>query len=317
MVSPDPVSSGKFNVAARWALRQSGVVRARCEEFDPADLAGTEAVEVKDPESGETVVLIPADPFRGLRKLLQSLEDSMGKTALDRKGELRKQFYQSIRRAPGERIATFCTRYRTLTGEMKSEGIVLPSEELGWFLKDRLGLDALRVQLLETALAGREEYDQVEGEVLRLFRDLHVAHPLMKSKQVNANQGEQRSPLMQRFLNQSQQHGHQRGGAPSSSASSLRAYKTSSSFRFKPSSSVSSGRSAYVVEDGNEADGDEGEDELVPDEGEQGVPSLEEVLQAEAEVLEPKSKNLKSLVRWTQLSLKVLRQVLSKLQSLW
>ena len=88
IASLDPISSGKYNVAARWALRQSGVVRARCEEYDPADLAGTPAVEGTDPESGEKVVLQAADPFSGLQRLLRSLEDSMGKTALDRKGEL-------------------------------------------------------------------------------------------------------------------------------------------------------------------------------------------------------------------------------------
>ena len=282
IASLDPISSGKYNVAARWALRQSGVVRARCEEYDPADLAGTPAVEGTDPESGEKVVLQAADPFSGLQKLLRSLEDSMGKTALDRKGELRKQFYQSIRRSPGERIATFCTRYRTLTGEMKREGIVLPSEELGWFLKDRLGLDALRVQLLETALAGREEYDQVETEVLRLFRDLHVADPLMKTKPFN-NHGDQRQTPLQRFLSQPQQGARQ--GAPSSSTSSLKSFKTSSSYRFKPSSNASSGRSAYVVEDADEGDEEECDEELVPDDTGSGVPSLEEVLQTEAEVL--------------------------------
>ena len=45
----------------------------------------------------------------------------MGKTELDRKAELRKQFYQTIRRSPGERISAFCTRYRTLTGEMRRD----------------------------------------------------------------------------------------------------------------------------------------------------------------------------------------------------
>ena len=31
IASLDPVSCGKFNVAARWTLRQTGIVRARCE----------------------------------------------------------------------------------------------------------------------------------------------------------------------------------------------------------------------------------------------------------------------------------------------
>lgn len=121
----------------------------------------------------------------------------MGRIELVRKGELRKQFYQEIRRNPGERISAFCTRYRTLTAEMKREGINLPSGELGWFLRDRMGLDAIRSQLLETALAGRDGYDDVESEALRLFRHIHTADPLHK-KQFK------RPPLLQRFLNQSQ-----------------------------------------------------------------------------------------------------------------
>ena len=284
MASLDPESSKKFNIAARWALRQSGVVRARCEEFEPKDLVGTPEILGQDPDTGDDVVLQEADPFAGLKKLLAALEDSMGKTELDRKGELRKQFYQSIRRSPGERIASFCTRYRTLTGEMRREGIVLPSQELGWFLKDRLGLDALRVQLLETALAGREEYDQVEGEVLRLFRDLHVADPLNRSKPFS---NDNRSYPLQRFLGQTQgQHGGRSSG-PSTSGSSMKSFRTSSSYKFggKPSSSASSGgRQAYVVEEADEGDEPE-EEELVPDDAEVTSPGLDEVLQAEAVVL--------------------------------
>ena len=80
-------------------------VPARCEEFDPSDLAGTAEVRRADPDTGAE------DPFAGLRKLMKALEDSMGRTEMDRKAELRKQFYQHIRHAAGERISTFCTRY--------------------------------------------------------------------------------------------------------------------------------------------------------------------------------------------------------------
>ena len=52
------------------------------------------------------VVTTAGDPFAGLRKLMKALEDSMGRTEMDRKAELRKQFYQNIRRAAGERIST-------------------------------------------------------------------------------------------------------------------------------------------------------------------------------------------------------------------
>eukprot|EP00435_Cladocopium_sp_Y103_P020425 s2050_g5.t1 len=79
--------------------RQTGVVRARCEEFDPADLAGTAEVRATNPDSGSETVTTAADPFSGLRKLMKALEESMGRTEMDRKAELRKQFYQTIRRS--------------------------------------------------------------------------------------------------------------------------------------------------------------------------------------------------------------------------
>ena len=51
-----PAESCKKYVAARWAIRQTGVVRARCEEFDPSDLAGTAEVHRADPDTGADVV---------------------------------------------------------------------------------------------------------------------------------------------------------------------------------------------------------------------------------------------------------------------
>ena len=136
---------------------------------------------------------------------------------------------------------------------MRREGINLPAGELGWFLKDRLGLDALRVQLLDTALQGKEDYDDVEREVLRLFRDLHVADLLNKAK---PSGGESRSYPLQRFLQSSNQPGL-RSGVPSSAGSSVKSVKTSSSYRFRrPSSSASSSRQAYVVEDAAEVEPD-------------------------------------------------------------
>ena len=177
MASLDIESTKKYNVAARWALRQYGVVRARCEEFDPEDLKGSEATVLRDTETGEEVVVSEGDPLAGLKKLMKALEETIGKTPLDRRGELRAQFYQEMKRGAGERISAYCTRFRTLASELKREGIVLPAEELGWFLKDRMGLDAIRRQLLDTALSGKEDYESVEAEALRLFRDLHSADP--------------------------------------------------------------------------------------------------------------------------------------------
>ena len=81
IASLDPEHSRKYNVAARWAP-QTGVVRARCEEYDPSELVGTPEVVGKDPESGEDVVIQRADPFSGLRKLLRALEDMHGQDGI-------------------------------------------------------------------------------------------------------------------------------------------------------------------------------------------------------------------------------------------
>ena len=43
-----------------------------------------------------------------------------------------------------------------------------------------MGLDPLRKQLLETALQGKERYEDVELETLRLFKDLHASDPLLR-----------------------------------------------------------------------------------------------------------------------------------------
>ena len=91
--SLDLQSTKKYNLAARWLLRQSGIVRQRGEEFDPDDLTYKEAVFASDPETQEQIEVEPEDCLHGLNKLLHALEDINGMTALDRKGELRSQFY--------------------------------------------------------------------------------------------------------------------------------------------------------------------------------------------------------------------------------
>ncbi|CAE7229821.1 pol [Symbiodinium sp. CCMP2592] len=143
--SLDVESTKKFNLAARWLLRQSGVVRQRGEEFAPEDLVYQKEVKAKDPD-GVEIVVTKEDAFAGIKKLMNALEGINGKSALDRKGELRNQFYLTLRRSPGERSADFLSRFRVLTAEMRAEGIDLPTGELGWFLREKLGLDPLRKQ---------------------------------------------------------------------------------------------------------------------------------------------------------------------------
>ena len=83
-------------------------MRVRCEEFGPEELEGIKEEKSTDPESGKVITLVEADPFSGIRKLMKALEESIGKTQLDRKGELRAQFYQDLRRNAGERISAQC-----------------------------------------------------------------------------------------------------------------------------------------------------------------------------------------------------------------
>eukprot|EP00435_Cladocopium_sp_Y103_P067913 s256_g30.t1 len=97
MASLDKESCKKFNVAARWMLRQTGVVRARCEEFLPEELEGTPDVGTY-PASADGERVEEGDPFSGLKKLMASLEQLNGTTELDRKGDLRAQFYQDLKR---------------------------------------------------------------------------------------------------------------------------------------------------------------------------------------------------------------------------
>ena len=227
--------------------------------------------------------LTPEDPLAGLNRLLKALESLNGKTDLDRKGELRSSFYLDLRRKPGERLSEFGTRFRTLTAELKQEGIKLPAGELGWFLKSKLGLDPLRQQLLETALAGKEDYDVVESEVLRLFKDLHTSDPLMR-KPMN----EQRPPLLQRFLAQAGSTSTgSRSSYPSSMASSSgRSFRSGVSSSRPPFKKQFPPRQSHVTELEEEQVEEEGEpdEEGSPDRGPQAF-SLEEVLQTEAEVL--------------------------------
>ena len=290
--SLDLESTRKYNLAARWLLRQTGVVRQRGEEFTPQELQYKPAEVGLDPQTEEEIVLVEEDLLYGLNKLLDALEAINGKTELDRKGELRSQFYLELSRKPGERISEFCTRFRTLGADLRNEGIHLPSSELGWFLREKVGLDSIRKQLLETALNGRDSYEAVEGEILRLFKDIHTADPLQK----RFGGGSDGKPsLMSRFLSSSQTSGtrssNSSGGGRSFPASSTRSFRSStgstssfrSDFRPKPFTPNAPRQSLVTEMDPLDEEADDG-DELVPDgDGEQQ--GLEEVLQAEAALL--------------------------------
>lgn len=155
--SLDLESTKKYNLAARWLLRQHGIVRQRGEEFLPEELEYKKEVKVRDVVTGTDRVTQPEDALAGINKLMDALEGINGRTTLDKRGELRTAFYTELRRRPGERIAEFAARFRTMLADLKLEGVNLPTGEVGWFFKTKLGLDPLRVQLLDTALQGAED----------------------------------------------------------------------------------------------------------------------------------------------------------------
>ena len=67
--SLDLESTKKYNLAARWLLRQSGTVRQRGEEFTPEELQYRKAETVEDPDTGETLTVVEEDLLFGLNKL--------------------------------------------------------------------------------------------------------------------------------------------------------------------------------------------------------------------------------------------------------
>lgn len=286
--SLDLSSTAKYNLAARWLLRQTGIVRQRGEEFNPEDLSYRPAEYATDPDTGEEFLIQEADYLFGLNKLLDALEGINGQTVLDKRGELRTQFYLELKRKPGERLSEFCTRFRCLVADLKSEGVTLPPGELGWFLRDKLGLDPLRKQLLDTALQGKEDYQLIEAEALRLFKDLHLSDPLFR--RVDRD----RPKLSIRKLFQSQSVSPPSSGASTMSSVSGGSSRFSSSASSSASSRKSTGsnftRKVYLTEV-PEGEEDEHAEEVLATEVEGhddsstgGGIGLEEMIHQEAEV---------------------------------
>ena len=111
--SLDLEGTRKYNLAARWLLRQSGPARQRGEEFTPKELEYKKAVKATDTE-GTEITVEEEDLLFGLNKLLDALESINGRTILDKRGELRSQLYLELARRPGERLLEFCSRFRTV-----------------------------------------------------------------------------------------------------------------------------------------------------------------------------------------------------------
>jgi hypothetical protein len=136
-------------------------------------------------------------------------------------------------------MSEFATRFRTAVADLKAEGVTLPSSELGWFLKEKSGLDPLRKQLLETALQGQEEYEQIERESLRLFRDLHLSDPLFR-RMGDRNDGNKPKLTIRRMFGQP-------SSAGSSSSASVSSFRTLSDASRRSGSSTPAKR-VYLTE---------------------------------------------------------------------
>ena len=255
--SLDLASTARYNLAARWLLKQGGIVRQRGEEFSPEELSYKPSETAVDPQTGQTVEIAPADYLAGLNRLLTALEGINGQSVLDKRGELRKYFYNDLQRKAGERMSEFATRFRTAVADLRGEGVVLPSSELGWFLKEKSGLDPLRKQLLETALQGKEDYEEIEKESLRLFRDLHLSDPLFR-RFGDRNDNKPKLTIRRMFGPSSSS-----GSSSTASVSSFRALSDAS----RRSGSSSPAKRVYLTEvPGDPVDEQVPEDdELVPD----------------------------------------------------
>jgi hypothetical protein len=57
---------------------------------------------MKDPQTQEDIEVEPEDCLLGLNKLMKALEEINGMTSLDKKGELRSQFYLGTQRKASE-----------------------------------------------------------------------------------------------------------------------------------------------------------------------------------------------------------------------
>ena len=272
--SLDLQSTKKYNLAARFLLRQTGIVRQRGEEFPPEDLQYRPAQTITDPDSGEVFEMEKEDYLFGLNKLMQALEGINGMTALDTKGEVRSQFYLGTQRRPGERVSEFSTRFRSVVADLRPEQVQLPSSEVGWYYKEMLGLDPLRKQLLETASQGAEDYQTIETETVRLFKDLHMSDPMFRptltiKRTFGARQSNQGSP-----------------SASSSAGSTFSRASSNFSRPFSRGSAASSNPARRVMITEVPEDGEEDEPEMIPAETQHETavvkPALEDILQTQA-----------------------------------
>ena len=91
--SLDLESTKRYNLAARWLLRQSGIVRQRGEEFSPSELAYKPATKGVDPQTGDEIVLEPEDWRRSTERRVNCVPSFI----LELRERLENVFLNSVR----------------------------------------------------------------------------------------------------------------------------------------------------------------------------------------------------------------------------
>ena len=151
-------------------MRQKGAARLRALELE---LACVPEAEVPDETTGD-VAKVPAKYDFGIQRIMAACEEMVGRSATDRKGELRERYCLTLKRGNSESVTNFALRYRTLVAEMKAEGIQIDEGEQSWFYRQKLLLSKMQKQMLETTLgAATENYMECEKESIRLFKRIH------------------------------------------------------------------------------------------------------------------------------------------------
>lgn len=94
-------------------MRQKGAARLRALELE---LAYVPEAEVPDETTGD-VAKVPAKYDFGIQRRMAACEEMVGRSATDRKGELRERYCLTLKRGNSESVTNFALRYRTLVAE--------------------------------------------------------------------------------------------------------------------------------------------------------------------------------------------------------
>ena len=81
--------------------------------------------------TSDDIEVSPANCLAGIEKLMDAWEQMNGRTALDKRGELRQMFYVDLVRSRTGRVFEFATRFRSLVTDLRAEGVAVHGNELG------------------------------------------------------------------------------------------------------------------------------------------------------------------------------------------